>query len=265
MKGKDEYIVVRLDLMKKFNLKGNELLITSLIYNYSSETDEGYNYMRGGSKYVSELLGITERQAGTILRKLVERGVIIEETITGKFTHRKIYRFNFDFDSEKEKTSSSEKEKTSSSEKEKTSSSLYNMYGSNYKGSNNREEMLFQKDFETTPTRENNKKTLFRNSDVYKLVSFDENGVGIDYSEFEKKFSAPEFQTIDLIYYFHTVSDWSDQKNEKRTKNGWLATVRNFIRGDKDKGRLHLKPEYQNNAPGKIDIVEAMKYLNDEY
>ena len=46
------------------------------------------------------------------------------------------------------------------------------------------------------------------------MVKF-ENGVGVDYSEFESKFATPEFEKVDLVYYFHSVSDWSDQKNMK--------------------------------------------------
>lgn len=95
------------------------------------------------------------------------------------------------------------------------------------------------------------------------MVKFDENGSGIDYSEFEKKFATPEFQQVDMVYYFHAVSDWSDQKNMKRTKNGWLATVRNFIRSDIEKGRLHLKPMYQQ-AKSKMNVQEAMDFLNDK-
>lgn len=107
------------------------------------------------------------------------------------------------------------------------------------------------------------KKTLFRNSEIYKLVKF-ENGVAVDYSEFEKRFAGAEFERVDLVYYFHSVSDWSDQKNMKRTKNGWLATVRNFIRGDVEKKKLHLKPEYK--APTqKLNVAGAMEYLKDEY
>lgn len=107
------------------------------------------------------------------------------------------------------------------------------------------------------------KKTLFRNSEVYKLVLF-ENGVAVDYSEFEKKFAGAEFERVDLVYYFHSVSDWSDQKNMKRTKNGWLATIRNFIRGDVEKKKLHLKQEYQSNKP-KLNVAGAMEYLKDDY
>ena len=107
------------------------------------------------------------------------------------------------------------------------------------------------------------KKTLFRNSAVYKMVKF-ENGVGVDYSEFESKFATPEFEKVDFVYYFHVVSDWSDQKNMKRTKNGWLATVRNFIRGDVERKKLHLKPEYK--APTqRLNVAGAIEYLKDDY
>ena len=116
---------------------------------------------------------------------------------------------------------------------------------------------------ETKVEEPKEKKTLFRNSDVYKMVKF-ENGVGVDYSEFESKFATPEFEKVDLVYYFHSVSDWSDQKNMKRTKNGWLATVRNFIRGDVEKKKLHLKPEYK--APTqRLNVAGAIEYLKDNY
>lgn len=107
------------------------------------------------------------------------------------------------------------------------------------------------------------KKTLFRNSAVYKMVKF-ENGVGVDYSEFESKFATPEFEKVDLVYYFHAVADWSDQKNMKRTKSGWLATVRNFIRGDVERNKLHLKPQFQQSK-SKINVSDAVKYLNDDF
>lgn len=106
--------------------------------------------------------------------------------------------------------------------------------------------------------------SIFRNSDVYKLVKFGADGVN-DYSEFEKLFATAEFEKVDLIYYFHTVADWSETKQGvKRTRTGWIATVRNFIRGDIEKKKLHLKPEYQ--APQKrLDVGGAINFLNDNY
>lgn len=114
--------------------------------------------------------------------------------------------------------------------------------------------------FAPEPTSDRSKKTLFRNSEIAALV-VERNGQ-LDYSAFEGLFVAPEFAQVDLVYYFHTVADWSDSSNTKRTKNGWIATVRNFIRGDISKSRVHLKPEYQPSN-GAIDIHDAMAYLND--
>ena len=105
------------------------------------------------------------------------------------------------------------------------------------------------------------KKTLFRNSEVAKMVKEGANGE-LDYSEFEEKFSSPEFANIDLVYYFHAVADWSDQKDMKRTKNGWLATVRNFIRGDAEKNKVKLKPQQNNNG---FDMEGALKFLNNDF
>lgn len=106
--------------------------------------------------------------------------------------------------------------------------------------------------------------SIFRNSEVYKLVKFAPDGNN-DYSEFEKLFATPEFEKVDLVYYFHAVADWSEIKQGvKRTRTGWIATVRNFIRGDIEKKKLHLKPEYQ--APQKrLDVGGAMDFLNNNY
>jgi hypothetical protein len=107
---------------------------------------------------------------------------------------------------------------------------------------------------------EKKRKTLFKNSDVYKLVDFKIKPV--NYSEFEKYFSGEDYEKVDLVYYFHSVNDWSDQKNMKRTKAGWLATIRNFMRGDVEKNKLHLKAEFKPENQ-KLDVAGAMDYLNE--
>lgn len=99
--------------------------------------------------------------------------------------------------------------------------------------------------------------TLFRNSSIYKLV---ENN---DYSRFEAIFDTPEFKDIDLVYYFHAVNDWSEQAQKKRTARGWIATVRNFIRSDKERGKLHTKP--QNQKVFGMDVSAAIRYLKGDY
>jgi hypothetical protein len=59
------------------------------------------------------------------------------------------------------------------------------------------------------------------------------------YDELNALFNAEEYADINLVYYYHAVADWSDSANKKRTKRGWIATIRNFIKSDKEKGKLH--------------------------
>lgn len=90
-----------------------------------------------------------------------------------------------------------------------------------------------------TPTENKPKKdrlTLFANSDVAKLVTFTPSGVA-DVTALAKVLPDLAAQGCDLAYYFCAVRDWSDSSNTRRTARGWLATLRNFYRGDLDKGR----------------------------
>lgn len=92
---------------------------------------------------------------------------------------------------------------------------------------------------DTTPTENKPKKdrlTLFSNSDVAKLVTFTPAGVA-DVTALAKVLPDLAAQGCDLAYYFCAVRDWSDSSNTRRTARGWLATLRNFYRGDLDKGR----------------------------
>lgn len=78
--------------------------------------------------------------------------------------------------------------------------------------------------------------TLFSNSDVAKLVTFTSAGVA-DVTALARVLPDLAAQGCDLAYYFCAVRDWSDSSNTRRTARGWIATLRNFFRGDLDKGR----------------------------
>lgn len=84
-----------------------------------------------------------------------------------------------------------------------------------------------------------------------------ENSRFADYDKFVAEFAAPEFANIDIAYYFHAVADWSAQKGKKM--KDWIATARNFIRGDMEKGKLH-RVQIGGNAPLPPG---ALEYLND--
>ena len=82
-----------------------------------------------------------------------------------------------------------------------------------------------------------------------------ENSRFADYETFAAEFTAPEFSDVDVVYYFHAVADWSAQKGKKM--KDWIATARNFIRGDMEKGKLHRL------NPGGALSPDAIEYLKD--
>ena len=83
-----------------------------------------------------------------------------------------------------------------------------------------------------------------------------ENSRYAEYNAFAAEFTNPEFADVDLVYYYHAVADWSAQKGKKM--KDWIATARNFIRGDMEKGKLHRK----SNAGGALS-PDAIEYLKD--
>lgn len=77
-----------------------------------------------------------------------------------------------------------------------------------------------------------------------------------DYNAFAAEFKAPEFADIDITYYFHAVADWSAQKGKKM--KDWIATARNFMRGDMEKGKLHRLNGTGALAPDAIEYLQSM-------
>lgn len=91
------------------------------------------------------------------------------------------------------------------------------------------------------PRRTSEPLCLFENS---RYASFD---------AFAAEFKTPEFADVDIVYYYHAVADWSAQKGKKM--KDWIATARNFIRGDMEKGKLH---RLSDEMP-----ADMMQYLKD--
>lgn len=58
-----------------------------------------------------------------------------------------------------------------------------------------------------------------------------------DFNVFVEQFKAPEFANLDMWHYYNVVADWSASNGAK--KRDWIATTRNWIRSDKERGKLH--------------------------
>lgn len=85
-----------------------------------------------------------------------------------------------------------------------------------------------------------------------------ENSRFADYETFVAEFRGPEFANVDIVYYFHAVADWSAQKGKKM--KDWIATARNFIRSDIEKGKLHTNNVAGGLSPDAIAYLKEMSY-----
>ena len=71
----NNYIIIQAFMVNDLNLKGNELLVYALIYGFSQD---GQSVFSGTSKYISDWIGIDKRNVLEILKRLVEKELIIK-------------------------------------------------------------------------------------------------------------------------------------------------------------------------------------------
>lgn len=276
-----DFITIPRFLVNKFKLSGNELIITSLIYGYCKH---GQGEFFGTCDYIAQWTAMSREAVLRALHRLVKRGILTSRSDVRKGKKAVIYCVNMEYqenckcddvshanvtfgapkcdvlihpnvtfghiDNIEDNIEDNIKERAQQKdfaadthengedcerdyeEAEVVETSLF--------PSSEKEKSCAKKEKERVKSEvKSGKVTLFCNSSVYRLVKDD------DYSAFEALFKGPEYEDIDLVYYFHAVCDWSSSANKKRTERGWIATVRNFIRGDMERGKLHKKPEKQ--------------------
>lgn len=80
-----------------------------------------------------------------------------------------------------------------------------------------------------------------------------------NYELFKAQFTSQEFQGVDIAYYYGAVSDWSASNGAK--KKDWIATVRNFIRNDKENKKVHMLQV--GLSPDEIDYLKEMADLDN--
>lgn len=143
-------------------------------------------------------------------------------------------------------------------EKNPQTTLLYNNINNNYNNINKAENefsALFPESVDVKKTEKlrgtsEPRRCLFANSRFAK------------FEDFEKCFDKPEFADVDICYYYHAVADWSAANGAK--KNDWISTARNFIRGDREKGKLHLKSQAGNVLGMNYDeAILALKEIDE--
>ena len=242
----NNYITIPGFLRTRLDLKGSELIITALIYGYSQD---GNSWFMGKTEYIAEWAGITDKNVLRSLKSLTEKGILEKKEIfVNNRAKRCYYRFNFECS-----------ELQNSTVAGCQNSTVNNNIDNNIDNDNIKPENEFSGLF-TENEKSGNAQKLRGTTEPHKCLFA--NSRFSKFEDFEKCFDKPEFEQIDILYYYHSVADWSASKGSMQ--KDWIAQTRNFIRGDKEKGKLHLKPQYQQGKKG-IDINGAMEFLNNDY
>lgn len=239
----NNYITIPGFLRTRLDLKGSELIITALIYGYSQD---GNSWFMGNTEYIAEWAGITDKNVLRSLKSLAEKGILEKkEMFVNNKAKRCYYRFNFECAELQNGTVAGCQNST-------VNNNIYNNNIYNNIPENEFSVFFDESQQSNTPQKGTTevRKCLFANS---RFAKFD---------DFERCFDKPEFEQIDILYYYHSVADWSASKG--RMQKDWIAQTRNFIRGDKEKGKLHLKPEYKSPTQ-KLNVAGAIEYLKDDY
>ena len=250
----NNYITIPGFLRTRLDLKGSELIITALIYGYSQD---GNSWFMGKTEYIAEWAGITDKNVLRSLKSLTEKGILEKKEIfVNNRAKRCYYRFNFECSGCQNSTVAGCQNSTVAGCQNSTVNNNIdnNIDNDNIKPGNGFPGLFMEKE------KSENAQKLRGTTEPHKCLFA--NSRFSKFEEFEKCFDKPEFEQIDILYYYHSVADWSASKG--RMQKDWIAQTRNFIRGDKEKGKLHLKPQYQQGKKG-VDINGAMEFLNNDY
>lgn len=248
----DNYITVPGFAIVELGLSGNGLLCYSLIYGFTQDKETEF---RGSLNYVASALNVTKQNAKKIIDRLIDRGLIEKREMffSGvKFCHYVANRYGVaEIATGRIQNNNGGVAEIATGGVAKTATNIDNKDNSIDKIEDTADGGLFPTElaFETVTV------TRPRRTAETAACLF-ENSRFAEYNAFAAEFTAPEFSDVDMVYYYHAVADWSAQKDKKM--KDWIATARNFIRGDMEKGKLHRK---SGTGPGLSP--DALKYLQD--
>ena len=247
----DNYITVPGFAIVELGLSGNELLCYSLIYGFTQDKETEF---RGSLNYVASALNVTKQNAKKIIDRLIDRGLIEKREMffSGvKFCHYVANRYGVtEIATGRYQNNNTGVAEIATPPVTESATNIDNKDNSNDRIKDNADGGLFP----TEPAFETVTVTRPRRTAEPAACLF-ENSRFAEYNAFAAEFTAPEFSGVDVVYYFHAVADWSAQKGKKM--KDWIATARNFIRSDIEKGKLHRL------NPGGALSPDAIEYLKD--
>ena len=248
----DNYITVPGFAIVELGLSGNDLLCYSLIYGFTQDKETEF---RGSLNYVASALNVTKQNAKKIIDRLIDRGLIEKREMffSGvKFCHYVANRYGVaEIATGRVQNNNGGVAEIATGGVAETATNINNKDNSIDKIEDTADGGLFPSEPGFVPV------TVTRpRRTAEPAACLFENSRFADYNAFASEFAATEFDDVDIMYYYHAVADWSAQHGRKM--KDWIATARNFIRGDMEKGKLHRK-----SVTGPVLSPDAIKYLQD--
>jgi len=246
----DNYITVPGFAIVELGLSGNELLCYSLIYGFTQDKETEF---RGSLNYVASALNVTKQNAKKIIDRLIDRGLIEKREMffSGvKFCHYVAKRNGVaEIATGRYQNNNGGVAEIATGGVAEMATNIDNKDISIDRNKDNADGGLFPSEdvfvphTVTSPRRTSEDNCLFADSRYF------------DFEKFAAEFKAPEFQSVDLAYYYGVVADWSASKGAK--KRDWIATTRNIMRRDHEQGKLHIM------AQGASLDADALEYLHE--
>lgn len=242
---KDKFIVIQQWMITELGLKGSELIAYALVYGLTIHESDYH----GTAEYLSSWLGITPKKCYRVLSSLCERGLLLRTEFS------RIIHYTAIIDSTQMEPDGSKKgydsTQTEPDGSKREPNNIRDNININITDKINADGGLFPSEPGFVPV------TVTRpRRTAEPAACLFENSRFADYNAFASEFAATEFDDVDIMYYYHAVADWSAQHGRKM--KDWIATARNFIRGDMEKGKLHRK-----SRTGPALSPDAIKYLQD--
>lgn len=229
----------------ELGLSGNELLCYSLVYGFTQDKETEF---KGSLTYIASALNVTKQNAKKIIDRLIERGLIDKHEIyvSGvKFCHYMANRVGGVAESA---TGHYQNNNGGVAESATPKDNI-----SDNSNDNNIPAIggLFPEQSDFKPIRVSKPRRTSENLCTFECSRYN------DIDLFLSEFKGDEFAAVDMVYYYHAVADWSAQKGKKM--RDWIATARNFIRSDIERGKLHtLKADGAGLSPDAIEYLKDM-------
>ncbi len=237
----DNYIHVPGFAIVDLGLSGNELLCYSLVYGFTQDSETEF---KGSLNYIASALNVTKQNAKKIIDRLIERNLIVKHEVffSGvKFCHYVANRHGVAESATGHYQNNNGGVAESATPKDNISD---NSNDNNIPAIGG----LFPEQSDFKPTTVTKPRRTSENLCTFECSRYN------DIDLFLSEFKGDEFAAVDMVYYYHAVADWSAQKGKKM--RDWIATARNFIRSDMEKGKLHTL----NKQSATLD-ADAMEYL----